>query len=139
MENPRVESGRTSIFLLSNTWSSSSPYAASYPGWPGMNTDNNSTAHLSQPQQTSQQFQGKVWTVDDNGWWIQAPAQPWRCGVCARDNMARAKVYAQCNALRAWASKTNPAQSSSCTSQPQPPVNATRGMQTRQQLSQVTS
>ena len=103
-----------------------------------MNSDSAPSAHSSSPQQTTQWFQGKAWTTDENGWWIQATAQPWRCTLCGKDNTAKAKVCAQCNARRAWASRDTPSQP--MTSAPvQSPAQTAPGMQTRQQLLQVNS
>ena len=126
------------LTLCNMAWSSSSPYAGSYPLRSGMNSDSGPSAHSSSPQQTTQWFQGKAWTTDENGWWIQAAAQPWRCTLCGKDNTAKAKVCAQCNARRAWASRDTPSQP--MTSAPvQSPVQSAPGMQTRQQLMQVNS
>ena len=83
-------------------------------------------------------FQGIVWMTDENGWWIQAATQPWRCTLCGKDNTAKAKVCAQCNARRAWASKDMPSQPLGSTPVPSPAQTAP-GMQTRQQLAQVNS
>ena len=134
MENSRVEGGRTSTFLLSYdmVFFITSCSLLSWFSW----YEHRQLFHSSffSSETDSQQFQGKVWTVDDNGWWIQTPAQPWRCGLSARVKTTDAKVCAQCNARRAWASKTNPpAHSSSSRSPPQPLVKAALGMQTRQQ------
>ena len=44
--------------------------------------------------------------TDDNGWWIQVAAQPWRCTLYGKVNTTKAKVGAQCYAPLAGAVRT---------------------------------
>ena len=106
-----------------------------------MNTNNNCTAHFSPFRNRALSsfneksgHSGRQWTVDPGAcstvalWSLRKGQHGQSQGLCA----------VQC--ATCWASKTNPpAQPSSSSSLPSPPVKATPGMQTRQQLSQVTS